>query len=103
MVRKQILRILSLVIATSALVLAQSQGTKKSYTMRGKVEAVDQKAAKVTVHNENVPGWMAEMTMSYKVDNPAILKDLKPGDAIEATVYDGDEVLHKVRLAKQNK
>jgi len=95
--------VLALIALTSLTGLAQAPGGKKSFTFRGKVEAVDPKAAKLTVHNENVPGWMGEMTMSYKVDNPEVIKSLKSGDQIEATVYEGDEVLHKVKPVKQNK
>jgi len=43
------------------------------------------------------------MTMDYKVDDPSVLKKVKPGDQIMATLYDGDLVLHKVQvMAKQN-
>ena len=38
------------------------------------------------------------MTMDYKVEDPAILKKLKAGDQIMATVYEGDMVLHKVEV-----
>jgi Cu/Ag efflux protein CusF len=39
------------------------------------------------------------MSMVYKVDDPAIVKKVKPGDQIVATVYDGDYVtLHKVQV-----
>jgi Cu/Ag efflux protein CusF len=41
---------------------------------------------------------MAAMTMDYKVDDPAILKKVKAGDQIMATVYDGDLTLHKVQV-----
>lgn len=36
--------------------------------------------------------------MDYKVDDSAILKQLKAGDEIMATVYDGDPMLHKVQV-----
>ncbi len=39
--------------------------------------------------------------MDYKVDNPAVLKSVKPGDKITATVYESDMVLpHKVQVVK---
>jgi|SRR5580658_7826001 protein SCO1/2 len=71
---------------------------KKSYTFHGKVEAVDKKAKSLTVDGENVEGWMGAMTMDYKVDDPSILDQVNPGDQIAATVYDGDETLHKVEI-----
>jgi Cu/Ag efflux protein CusF len=39
---------------------------------------------------------MDAMTMSYKVDNAEAFKNVKVGDTIEATVYDGDITLYKV-------
>ena len=71
---------------------------KKSYTFHGKVEAVDASTKSLKVNGEEVKGWMAAMTMDYKVDDNAVLKKVKPGDQIMATVYDGDLVLHKVQL-----
>jgi Cu/Ag efflux protein CusF len=41
---------------------------------------------------------MDAMTMAYKVDDPAVLKNVKAGDRITATVYEGDMTLHKVQV-----
>ena len=83
-------------IATTG--FAQTSGTKKAMTFNGKVEAVNEAAKSLKVNDEKVEGWMEAMTMDYKVDEPAILKKLKPGDQIMATVYQGDMVLHKVMV-----
>ena len=77
---------------------AQGDVGKKSYMFRGKIEAVDENAKSLKVNGEEVKGWMAAMTMDYKVDDQAVLKKVKPGDQITATVYDGDPVLHKVQV-----
>lgn len=62
----------------------------------GVVKAVDAKAGSVTLHHSPIValGWPA-MTMTFKAD-PAILKGLKPGQAVKFTVKesgDSGEVL----------
>ena len=74
---------------------------KKDHAFKGKVEKVDPKTKMVTVNNENIPGWMMSMTMTYKVDKPseAALANLKPGDQITATVYEGDfQTLYGIKI-----
>ena len=86
----------ALLLATAC--LGQAAPGKKTYTFRGKVEAIKESAKSLTVNGEEVKGWMGAMTMDYKVDDPAILKKVKVGDQITATVYDGDYTLHKVQV-----
>lgn len=76
---------------------AQQSG-KKEHTFRGKVEKVDAQSKKLTVNGEKVDGWMAAMVMAYSVDNADVLKSIKAGDQITAKVYDGDLVLHEVKI-----
>jgi Cu/Ag efflux protein CusF len=84
----------------AAVCLGQAAPEKKSYTFHGKVEVVNEGENTLQVNNEKIDGWMVAMSMVYKVDDPAILKKVKPGDQIVATVYDGDYVmLHKVQVA----
>jgi Cu/Ag efflux protein CusF len=91
------------VLAFSMSVSAQTPPAgAKDHAFKGKVEKVDPKTKMVTVNNESIPGWMMSMTMTYKVDKPseATLNNLKPGDQITATVYDGDlQTLYKVKIA----
>jgi Cu/Ag efflux protein CusF len=84
--------------------LGQAAPEKKSYTFHGKVEVVNQEDNSLQVNNEKIEGWMVAMSMVYKVDDPAIVKKVKPGDQITATVYDGDYlVLHKVQVVPPEK
>jgi Cu/Ag efflux protein CusF len=68
----------------------------KPLTFHGKVEAVTDKG--LTVNGEKVEGWMGAMTMTYPVDKPDVLKKVKAGDRITATVYQGDMTLHDVEV-----
>jgi Cu/Ag efflux protein CusF len=85
---------LSLMLATFC--MAQAQSSKKAMTFHGKVEAVSSDG--LTVNGEKVEGWMDAMTMKYKVDDQKVLKTVKVGDKITATVYEGDLSLHKVQV-----
>jgi len=91
------------VLCLFAAALSAQPSGKKSYVFKGTVESVDAGAKKLTVKNEKIEGWMDAMSMKYELDNPDVLKQLKAGDHIEATVYDGDYKLYKVHKADQPK
>ena len=98
---------LALVAAVMCLLMplmhAQPKG-KKSYMFRGKVEKVDTATKRLTVANEAIEGWMGAMTMAYGVDKADdVLKVVKAGDQITATVYDGDYTLYDVKVAPPGK
>jgi hypothetical protein len=59
--------------------------------------------AGLAVNGEKVEGWMDAMTMSYPVEKPEILKKIKVGDTIMATVYKGETTLHDVMVMPPGK
>jgi Cu/Ag efflux protein CusF len=76
----------------------QAGTAKKSFSFHGVVESVDAKAGRVTVNNEKIDGWMDAMTMVYSADKPEELQKVKPGDRIEATVYQDDYKLYNIKV-----
>jgi Cu/Ag efflux protein CusF len=95
----RILHLLAVALAIVCLtgITATAQQAKgKSHTLAGKVEGVQ--ADRLTVNHGKVEGYMDAMTMPYKVDKPDILKQVKVGDQISATVYDGDYTLYDVHV-----
>ncbi len=94
--------VFAVAILWATICLGQAAPGKREYTFHGKVEAMDKSAKSLSVNGEKVEGWMGAMTMKYTVDDPAIFDKVKPGDQIVATVYDGDFVLHKVRIMAKN-
>src|SRR5436190_21037677 len=79
----------------------KAKGKAKSYTFHGKVTGKTEKG--LTVNGEKVEGWMDAMTMTYPVEKPEVLKTIKVGDQIMATVYDGDTTLHNVTTMPPDK
>jgi len=92
---------LAVVSLFAANTYAQDAAKDKGMTFHGKVEAVTDKG--LTVNGEKLEGWMDAMTMSYRVDKPEVLKKVKAGDTIMATVYKGDITLHDVQVMPAGK
>ena len=99
---KHWIAVFTLGLLLAGLCLGQAPAGKKTFTFRGKVEGVHESAQSLTVNGENVEGWMGAMTMDYKVDDAAVLKKIKVGDQISATVYENDYTLHKVQVVPKD-
>jgi len=73
----------------------------QEFAFAGTVERVDPDSRTVTVRNEDIPGWMMSMTMSYVLDRPEVIDSLQVGDRITATVYEGEfGTLHQVAVVQ---
>ncbi len=101
--RKMIPAVLALVCLAALQAFGQQTAKKKEHTLIGKVEAVSISAGKVTVNHGKVEGWMDAMTMAYPVSKPESLKNVKVGDRIKATVFDGDMILHNLQVMQPEK
>ncbi len=70
----------------------QSQGRR--YRLKGTVVQVDKSQQHLVVNHEEIPGFMAAMTMPYPVVDAQALELLSPGDQITADVVVGPSGTH---------
>jgi protein SCO1/2 len=66
-----------------------------TYKLTGVVRAVDPARPSVTIRHDEIPGFMAAMTMTFRLKDASALEDVRPGDEVEATlvvVKQGGEV-----------
>jgi protein SCO1/2 len=58
----------------------------KSYSAQGVVEQIAPDRRTVTIHHQNIPGYMMEMTMDFPLQNTNELNGISPGDKITFTL-----------------
>ena len=69
----------------------------------GEVKKVDEAAGKLTLKHEAITNLdMGAMTMVFKASDPAMLKEVKPGDKIKfsAEKVNGQITVTKIEMAK---
>jgi protein SCO1 len=55
----------------------------KEYVLKGEIRKVEKEAGEVVIRHEAIPGFMAAMTMPFRLEDQALLEELKPGDEVE--------------------
>ena len=85
------------VIAVSTAALAQANGVK------GEVKKVDEAAGKITLKHGPIKNLDMEedgMTMVFRVSDPAMLKQVKPGDSVQ---FEADRTPEGITITKLQK
>ena len=62
----------------------------RQFTLVGQVQAVAPDRNEITIKHEDIKNFMQGMTMPFKVQDPALLKDRVPGDLVTATLGVGE-------------
>jgi len=65
--------------------------TVKRYKLTGRVISIDKAARSINIDSEEIPGFMAAMTMPYQVKDVGELEKLSPGDQIKAEIVMGND------------
>lgn len=76
-------------------------GKPQFFTGEGKVIAVVPTNAQIVVDHEEIEGFMAAMTMGYKVVSSSLLDGLKAGDHIHFTIDTKQNVIVKIGTLKE--
>ncbi len=91
--RSSILWMIAMFFGLTGLALAQS--------VTGQVTKVDEAAGKITVKHGPIKNLdMDEMTMVFRVQDPAMVKQVKPGDRIR---FDADRVNGQITITRLQK
>ena len=86
---------LALILSLSAAACrGTSQSQMRRYHLKGTVVQVDKSQRHLVVNHEQIPGFMAAMTMPYPVVDARSLDELSPGDQIAADVVVGPSEIH---------
>lgn len=65
--------------------------TGKRYPLTGRVVSVDKTTQSINVDGDEIPGFMAAMTMTYQVKDAGVFDKLSPGDQIKAEIVMGND------------
>jgi protein SCO1/2 len=78
-----------------------AEAAQREFTLKGQIISLAADGMEATIKHEEIPGFMAAMTMPYRVRDASELKPLQPGDMIEGTiVVDAGGASHLERVTK---
>ena len=65
----------------------ETSSSVATYEARGVIRAIDREASRVTIHHEDVPGYMPEMTMPFDLADAALVDGVSVGDSVTFTFH----------------
>jgi len=74
------------VLALAALASCRQPPPARQFELVGQILAVSPERNEVTIRHQDVKGFMPGMTMPFTVQDPALLRDRRPGDLVTATL-----------------
>ncbi|MGB2870120.1 MAG: SCO family protein [Bacteroidota bacterium] len=84
---KNILSFTLIIVVSSLLSCSKDQGNKevdvKTFPLKGEVVKIDREKHRVMIAHEEIPNYMAAMTMPFKVKDTTLLDVAQPGDSVQ--------------------
>jgi protein SCO1/2 len=80
-----------ILLAFVSLLLVGCQKPRAAYTLTGRVISKQPAAQQLVIDNDDIPGFMAAMTMAYKVKDPSGFERVQPADIIRADIMQGPD------------
>jgi protein SCO1 len=76
----------------------QARSAEKRFEVRGQIRGLESDGKTVRIAHEEIPGYMAAMTMALEVKNPVLLRNLQVGDEIgfQLVVTDEDSWISRI-------
>ena len=79
---------------------AQATGVEREWTVRGVIRAVLPELDVLVITHEEIPGYMAPMTMGFRAVSPKIYEGVRIGDAVRFTLRGAPPNVRLVGLEK---
>jgi protein SCO1/2 len=76
----------TLILAALAAAACSRAPEPRRYEVRGQILGINPERQEVLVNHEDIPGFMPAMTMTYRVQDPALLEGKQAGDLFTATL-----------------
>jgi protein SCO1/2 len=77
--------------ATDPVTTEAKDTSVKRYNLTGRVVSIDKANQSINIDGDEIPGFMAAMTMPYQVKDAGTLEKLSPGDQIKAVIVVGSD------------
>jgi len=82
---------------------ANKETDTKRYELTGRVVSIDKPAHSISVDGDEIPGFMAAMTMPYQVKDIGVLDKLSPGVQIKAEIVMGNDGVYLENIVPAQK
>lgn len=88
---------------TAAIQPAQAPTGVRLFQVQGVVREIKEEGKIAVIRHEEIPGYMAAMTMSFDVKDPGEVKDVRPGDkvAFRMTVTETDGWIDQIHVLER--